>query len=114
MWKSIVLMPGQLLARYWHGEMPLWSAYWMLGALGGLAVICPAVFLSASVADPLLRFLMRLVPPSIHLVVTAVAVSRCSHNVVWKAWAPLAVGSVALAGAVVAAVWVLVLLRVGA
>ncbi len=97
--------------RYWRGEEPLWSAYWLLGAVGAVVALPLLVLIELFLPWPDERSLTFLVAYTAHAAFTAVAVSRSVNNVSWRIWGLLAVGSIALVGAGILAVWLALLAK---
>ena len=79
-----------LMSRYWHGEEPLWRAFWLWGVLGSW--ILAAIFGAAAAAFGVTAALYAIT--AIVMIVYTVwilgSVWRCAPNVTSPQWTPIA------------------------
>jgi len=94
----------QSLGAHWRGKASLASAYWLIGALGGLLFSMLANMLSAT--PIVLLVFLAWIPYSVFALVS---IWRCAWNTNWNGWGYLARASVLLNGVYVLAVLVGVL-----
>lgn len=99
---SAVIPKSSFFARHWRGEARLSSAYWLIGVVGGLCVrVVSAAFYASLGPSPskssfVCVFISSVAIHLAYLVYTGVSIVRCSPNVGWKAWGPIAQGAFTL------------------
>lgn len=114
-------MPNQrswrrYLLEHFDGQRPLWSAFWVVGALGFVALFVLLVILAEisrpAIAGVSVMFgLARLGLVIAFGVLALASIWRCAYNVNWKVWGHLArafviaLGAVPISIAVVSAIY---------
>ena len=93
--------PDRSLVGHWRGKAPLWSAYWIVGALGAVGAYCMGVsalllsFLFFSQAYELV-ILLVVVGLLAYATFASIAIWRCWRNSSWIGWGVLARAQVIL------------------